>query len=322
MNASLLEKISRITPEEQAILNGSTQIDRSLYYSGNADEIDSSRVLKNGKLIDVRLHTRFIHFPKHTHNYVELVYMAQGSTTHIIDGETIRLQQGDLLFLNQHATQEIYPAGEKDIAINFMILPRFFDEPFTLLEEDSSLKDFLISCLRDHNQGSNYLYFKARNIIPVQDLMEILIYNLVEEEPKRRSINQMTMSLLFLSLINHSENISVSNVSYDKDLTLQVLTYIENDYPEATLSLFAQKKKLDVYTISRIIRKETGYTFKQLLERKRLSQACFLLKNTPLTITEISSAIGYENESFFYRLFYKNLQMTPRQYRLEASRQA
>ena len=108
MNGLLIDRLSKITEEEREILNGKTDVNRSLYYSSNKkDEIDSSMVLKNGKLIDLRPHTRFIHFPAHTHNYVEFVYMAKGNTTHIIDGETILLNEGDLLFLNQHAVQEI-----------------------------------------------------------------------------------------------------------------------------------------------------------------------------------------------------------------------
>ena len=103
------------TDEEKAILNGEDHINRDLYYSkkdtkdtsgkSTGDEIDSSRVLPNGKLIDIRPHVRFIHFPLHTHNYVEFIYMCQGETVHIIDGQRITLKQGDLLFLNQHAKQ-------------------------------------------------------------------------------------------------------------------------------------------------------------------------------------------------------------------------
>ena len=68
------------------------------------------KVFYDGKLIDMRPHVRFIHFPLHTHNYVEFIYMCQGETTHIIDGQRIVLKEGDLLFMNQHARQEILPA--------------------------------------------------------------------------------------------------------------------------------------------------------------------------------------------------------------------
>ena len=188
MNSHLLNRLSAITPEEQEILDGRETIDRSLYYRADQtankrnrpDEIDAALVLTNGKLIDMRPHTRFIHFPEHTHNYVEFVYMCQGSTTHIIDGNRILLKEGDLLFMNQNARQEILSAGEKDIAVNFMIMPHFFDTVLRNLENESgALRDFLISCLTDRDMGGNYLYFDAADIIPVQNLMENMIWNML-----------------------------------------------------------------------------------------------------------------------------------------------
>ena len=318
MDKKLLDKLSIITPEEEEILSGNSNINRQLYYTDEKkDVIDSSLVLQNGKLIDIRPHTRFIHFPKHSHNYVEIVYMVQGETVHIIDNEKIVLKQGDLLFLNQHATQEIMPAGKEDIAVNFLILPQFFDEAFKMISaENNSLRDFIISCLTTENQESNYLYFKANNIIPIQNLLENLIWNLLEDEPNKRSMNQITMGLLFLSMINHSEEIKTSENSFDQRLTIEVLSYIDTRYKDASLIELSSRYGLDSYTISRIIKKQTNDTFKHLLESKRMNQACFLLKNTSLTVEDIALNVGYENISFFYRLFQKTYGMKPREYRL------
>lgn len=36
----------------------------------------------------------------------------------------------DLLFLNQNVEQEILPAGEQDIAVNFIVLPEFLTRHF------------------------------------------------------------------------------------------------------------------------------------------------------------------------------------------------
>ena len=123
MNSKLYEHFSRITEEEQAILDGNTEIQKQIYTNEKDFVIDSRKMLQRGKLIDVRHHTRFVHFPKHRHNFVEIIYMYQGTTTHILDnGEKVILEQGDLLFLNQNAEHEILPAGVNDIAINFPLV--------------------------------------------------------------------------------------------------------------------------------------------------------------------------------------------------------
>lgn len=53
----------------------------------------------------------------------------QGETIHVVDGRELKLKEGELLFLNQHAVQEIQPAGQDDIAVNFIILPEFLIRP-------------------------------------------------------------------------------------------------------------------------------------------------------------------------------------------------
>ncbi len=145
-----MEKLKKITDEERKIIKGEQELDRNLYMIGAKSHIiNSKKILEDGKLIGIRPHTRFIHFPEHSHNYVEIVYICDGSVKHIIDGKEIALQKGELLFLNQYAKQEILPAKEEDLAINFVVLPEFFDTTLSMISnEESILKDFIIGCLK------------------------------------------------------------------------------------------------------------------------------------------------------------------------------
>ena len=110
MHQELLRELAVITEEEQRILDGQNGIDQQIYTEKKEMVIDSKKLLKKGKLIQVRPHTRFVHFPAHTHNYIEVIYMCCGTTTHIVNGNKVVLDEGDLLFLNQNAVQEILPA--------------------------------------------------------------------------------------------------------------------------------------------------------------------------------------------------------------------
>ena len=94
MNREILERLSRISPEEQAILAGRRQIDREIYMDGAHDVISGEKLLKQGRLIAIRPHTRFVAFPEHTHDYVEMVYMCAGTTHHIVNGTELVLREG------------------------------------------------------------------------------------------------------------------------------------------------------------------------------------------------------------------------------------
>ncbi|MBQ3446087.1 MAG: AraC family ligand binding domain-containing protein, partial [Synergistaceae bacterium] len=107
MDGRIIHHLSVITDEEREILSGRKKIDRNIYMAGDRDIISGDKLLPHGKNIMIRPHTRFIHFPEHTHDYVEFVYMCGGSTCHTVNGTHITLKKGELLMLSQHAKQEI-----------------------------------------------------------------------------------------------------------------------------------------------------------------------------------------------------------------------
>ena len=179
ISEELLNTLRVISPEEQALLEGSA-IQRFIYMDADSDVIDAKKLLDSGRLIAIRPHTRFAHFPEHSHNYVEMVYMCRGSTTHIANGKQIFLREGELLFFGQGARQEILPAGENDIAVNFIILPQFFDKVLEMLEEEKTpLRNFIVDSLGNSTGNTNCLYFQVADVLPIQNLMENLIWTLL-----------------------------------------------------------------------------------------------------------------------------------------------
>ena len=313
LNDTLLRLLQPITPEEQALLDGGEQIQRGIYMDSGSHIIDAKKLLDSGRLIAIRPHTRFAHFPEHSHNYVEMVYMCSGSTTHIVNGKPILLRQGELLLFGQGATQEILPAGLGDVAVNFIILPQFFDKVLEMLDEDETpLRKFIVDSLR--NDNANFLYFQVSDVLPVQNLIENLIWTLLRgASPSRRSICQLTMGLLFMQLLNVTDRLA--SQSTEEAAIVQVLHYIEENYKTGTLTDIASQLHYDVYWLSREIKHITGKTYKELLQEKRLTQAAYLLKHTTLRVDEVGQAVGYSNLSYFHRIFSRRFSMSPKKYR-------
>lgn len=320
MTEELLRELRKITPEEERLLAGGREIEKTLYMSSEADIVDAKKLLEAGKMIQVRPHTRFVHFPRHTHNYIEVIYMCSGRTHHVINGEDVILRQGELLFLSQTATQEIYPAGEEDIAVNFIVLPEFFQYGLNMMEpEENQLRSFVIDCLWGKNRGAGYLHFKVADVLPVQNLVENLIWTIWNRQPNKRRTNQATMGLLFLQLMNYTDKLETDENAREQKLVLAVLGYIETHYRDGELTQLAESMHYDVSWLSREIRRQTEKTYTELVQAKRLSQAAYLLTATGMNVLDVALAVGYDNISYFHRIFQKKYGMTPRKYRLEAT---
>ena len=313
----MIAKLSVITQEEQEILDGQKVINKELYTENKELVVDCKKLLEKGKLIQIRPHTRFVHFPKHKHNYVEVIYMCQGQMTNIINGNKVVLEAGELLFLTQNATQEIQPTKQDDIAVNFIILPEFFNTAFTMMNEDENLlREFLGDSLGKARNETAYLHFRVTDVLPIQNLVENMVWTLLYDQPNKRSSNQITMGLLMLQLQNHMDRMEVGSDAYDREFTIAVLNYIEENYKSGTLKELAELVGTDIYWLSREIKKRLGKTYKQLLQTKRMNQAIYLLAHSKMAVTDIIESIGYDNTSYFYRKFRAHYGISPKEYRI------
>ena len=317
MKDSIIEKLSVITEEEQQILSGAGSIDKSRYASAGEMVVDAERLLQRGRLIQIRPHTRFAYFPKHRHNYIEMVYMCKGHTTHIIDGNRIELSEGEILILNENAVQEIEPAGKDDIAVNFIILPQFFDKVFDILgEEDSQFRSFLIECLLSRKSGrESFLYYKVAGVAPVQNLIENMLLSMTGEEHMGRYMMQVTMGLMFLNLMNFTDRLTVYGNDPDRELAIAILRYVDENYKNGSLAELSRELSYDLAFLSKRIKSLCGETYRDLVKNKRLSRAEFLLRTTNMPVADIAENVGYDNKSFFYRAFKEEYDVSPAEYR-------
>lgn len=317
MRDKIIEYLGQITEEEQAILDGNLTVQRDLYTSEHDFIVDSSKFLSQGKFIDIRPHTRFTHFPPHRHNYIEMLYVVHGQLTTIVNNtDRISMSAGDILFLNQHASHEILLAGRTDIAVNFIILPEFFRYPVSMMDRENILMDFILSSLSDPEPVTNYIYIQAKEILPVENLIENMIWTLVDKTAASHTILQVSMGLIFLNLSRYAQLINQNTPdSSDTNLLFFILNYIEHHYRDGNMQSIAQSTGYPSYYISRLLKKNTGLNFKELLQKRKLQQAVYLLEHTILSVELIMERIGYENSSYFYRKFRAQYGCSPNEYR-------
>lgn len=314
MREELMRELRKITPEEEKLLAGG-RVERTLYTSSRDFTVDSEKLLAKGKLITVRPHTRFAEFPRHAHNYIEIMYMCSGQTVHTIDGERpLTLRAGELLFLNQHVSHAVRRAEENDIGVNFIVLPQFFDYALELIGTGNVVGKFLVGGLRQSGGDMGCLHFRVADVPIVQNLVENLAWSIVYPQPNARKIDQITMGLLLLQLLNYTQELETPGGSQ----VLTVLREIEENYRTVDLTWLAKELHVSLPYLSSAVHEATGRTFKELLLEKRLTKAASLLLETRLPVQDVISAVGYENTSYFYRVFRERFGCSPRDYRRQA----
>lgn len=311
MNQEMLQHFQPYSDREKTFLE---KRNSGLSVKSNYPLIKAEDLMLNGAQISINQHTRFEHHLEHRHDFVELIYAYVGQSTNIVNRNKVTLRAGELLLLNQWASHENLPLSENDITINFVILPQFFTQTLDMIgDKESELRRFLLGCLRSERQAPGYLLFRVADVLPVQAMLESMIWSLSNKVQHKRSVNQLTMGLLFLHLLDHTDK--ASSGSKKDDLTFTILQYIEEHFADGTLEELAKHVGYNMNWLSGEIRRLTGSSFRQLQQNRRVSQAKFLLRTTPLPIKDIARQAGYDDTSHFYRLFHEYAGCSPKDYR-------
>lgn len=314
-----MDKLSAITLEEKNILAGNV-IDKKIYTTSRNFVINSQKLLA-GKPIDVRLNTRFTEFPLHRHDYMEMMYIYNGGITHRFkNSSALTLVPGDLIVINRHAEHSVDKSGLEDIGINFIISDKFLNSVWQELDKSDVFYRFISEHFKADGKGE-YLYFKIKDIYPIRNLLDNLIYSITYSEAFDYTILSKAVSLLF-SYLTYYKNALIKGGGElsEKEKFINIITsYIKQNYVSASLTELSKKINLSKEYLCRNIKILFGKTFKDMLVDYRISVAKTLLSSTDMEISDIISAVGYENKSYFYNIFKSTNGITPREWRKQNS---
>lgn len=313
MEQEIIGALGALSAEEREILSGKG-IQKAVYSKAENFIVEGEKFL-NGQPLDLRRHTRFTDFPEHGHNYMEFMYVFSGSITHLIGKETVTLERGDILFLNKHIRHSILRADTQDIGLNFILSDAFLQMTMQNGIGNPVLKSFIEENFSQYGEGE-YLYFKTKDNFPIRNLMDNLIYAVVK---RSQELYGGLVSLLFSYLSYYGDTLHNKSrfSSPDARFLKAVLGYLEGNFRTATLCGLAEIMGYHEAYLSRRIRLVTGFSFQELLQEKRLTCAANLLSTSNLTVENIIHAVGYENQSYFHRMFRARYGATPHRYRKE-----
>lgn len=132
----------------------------------------------------------------------------------------------------------------------------------------------------------------------------------VDEDIIQSSINALVVA------VNQLENIKEKEKTLDERLN-EIINFIQENYTTVTLEDISEEFHLTKPYVSKYIKEKSGETFGEILLGIKMKKARTLLKNTSMTVENISGAVGYENVEHFNRMFKKKYGITPVQYRNE-----
>jgi YesN/AraC family two-component response regulator len=107
-----------------------------------------------------------------------------------------------------------------------------------------------------------------------------------------------------------------SHARSDAPLTLTpAISYVEKHFQEKISSAqIASLCNLTTFQFSRLFREAYGLTFQEYLMRFRINEACRLLQNPSAQVTDIAFLVGFNDPSYFGKIFKRYTGLTPSRY--------
>lgn len=102
----------------------------------------------------------------------------------------------------------------------------------------------------------------------------------------------------------------------NNDAVKKAIRYIVSNFSmPLTLEAVAEHVHLNPAYFSTLFKRSTGSSFREYLNMIRIEESKRLLSNTEYSLIDIAVAVGYENQSYFSKVFKKHTGLTPGQFR-------
>ncbi len=243
----------------------------------------------------------------HHHAEYELLLIEKGGVTAVVDGDTIVADAGDILFIRKEEPHYLM----NRLAESCMWTALLFDAAAI-----GDGEDFARNYLRDYvprrcQHAEPHLLRLLEQMIPcVQGCASDSMNKL-----KARCLLLEILCQLYTEPCYAIEPTQEDHRRFARSIN-EMTRFIEEHYAEPiSIRRLADSCRYSPSYMIKIFRQYTGMTPIAWLLHVRITKACCMLEETEHSITDIASACGFENASYFNRVFLRTMQCTPTEYR-------
>ncbi|QHT61549.1 AraC family transcriptional regulator [Paenibacillus lycopersici] len=262
---------------------------------------------------------------EHGHEFVELVYVVRGNGTHLFQGSRYELHAGDVFIINPGETHayEVAPGGQMEI-VNCLFMPSFIpDALLAELEITDSMDYFYVHPFLTHDMRFNHhLNLNGQEASHVLGLLEGMIREINARSTGHKTIIRLQLIELLVLLSRYytlmpPHRAHPSPRQLDRELTAKrIYGYLERNYEKKiTLQSLSLLFNSSIRQLNRLMREEYDRSVFEVLHEVRIERAKHLLLETDEKVIVVATMVGYEDQSFFNRLFVRHVGCSPSQFR-------
>ena len=257
----------------------------------------------------------------HWHNSFELIEVVEGKFYCNVDGSEFLINKGNICIINRGRLHHIYT---EDSNASMCRKKTIIFNPDYFIKDQNIYEKYILPLLEKDAFAHIQFNIKKGIGLDINTLMKE-IEALEDEKPIGYELEEYSLIykvIRYLYLAYQSSKQSI-HTTYDANVQIQrnMTSFIHEHFnSKIGLEDIAEAGKVSKSTCIRLFHKYTGKSPIDFLNNYRLQMSAEKLVTTSEQITEIAYACGFGQPSYFNRLFLKEYNMTPNQYRKQYAR--
>lgn len=252
------------------------------------------------------------HSMQHIHEEIEIMTVIDGSITYNINSQEVVVNKGQTIFINSNRMHVSYLKNSPNCKFYVLVV-----HPFVYSSNPTLYNRYCRNILE--NNEIDYLIFD-------NPLFETILSRMKQIEDKKDDTYQLSLvadSYHVLSLLyEKAEENYLNKMPENENIYLlnKMTSYIYNHYSEKiSLKDIAEYGHVSTSKCSRMFNQYMNHSPIDFLNLYRLEVSSDLLRNTNESINNISMICGFDQQSYYTRMFKKEYGCTPGEYRKNPS---
>jgi AraC family L-rhamnose operon transcriptional activator RhaR/AraC family L-rhamnose operon regulatory protein RhaS len=258
--------------------------------------------------------------PMHVHEFHEIVIILSGSGIHQTIFSKYKIKAGDILVIPKNGYHQYAEVN------NLELMNLLFDSeklPIPLIDLYKLPGFNALFTIKNDYFNKNHHYPKFHLEGDEFEKIKRILSEMKGENTKMIPGYRCCLMGYFMVLISNLSRLYTDNLNKINEPSFkigQVISFINSNFTQnIKLESLIEKSGMSRSTFMRKFHQAVGMTPINFILQAKLNEACRLLAQSDMNISEIAYKVGFNDSNYFARQFYKTIGFTPREFRQKAS---
>jgi AraC-like DNA-binding protein len=251
-------------------------------------------------------------FP-HRHDFYNLIYIKKGSGTHDIDFRRFNVEPAQMFFMNDGQVHE-WNLSSDTVGYTLFFKKEFYE----VLEKNLTLK--ALPFFNNSESDTPFVVFEQTFATLIENIFEQIIAEFRTEMSHKESLIKILLKSIFIySIRAYQPTFNGDNNSLNIAKIRNFENLIETNYKELkSVKDYAARLNISANYLNVVCKETVGKTAGDIIRDRIILETKRLLLHSTISVCEAAYFLGYDDCSYFIRLFKKNVGLSPEKFRAQS----